>query len=503
MIAHLTCRIGSVVWLLIAALGLNACITVGPDYARPKQDAPARWHAKLPDGLTSQTASAETLARWWGTFQDPALTALIHEALANNLDVKTAISRVRQARSQGGIARSELFPKLDFSGSATHEYSRAESKASAASAGAGTQSGGTVVTKNEGNAYRMGFDASWEIDVFGGLRRDVEASRRDVQAQEASFYDVLVSLTAEVATNYVTARAYQTRIDLAEKNLKMQKETLDLVESKFKADLINELAVQQARYTYENTAAAIPVLRSGLDESLNHIAILLGQAPGAVHERLAEHRPIPAAPASVAVGVPSDALRRRPDLRQAEMELAAQTARIGVAVADLYPKFYLTGSMSRQGEGTLGFRKYATDAYSFGPSVSWRLLDAGAIWQNVNVQTEKQEQSLLAYRSAVLTALEEADNKIYAIGQQQIRMERLDAAVTAARKALELSNSQYAVGQVAFTDVINAEEAVLVYQDNLAQTQSTIATDLISLFKALGGGWTPADMPGQRKDAAK
>lgn len=490
-----TRRLFSALGLILAALGLGACLTtVGPDYAPPKAPAPDAWHARLPDGLTSQTASAETLARWWETFNDPVLTALVHDAIAGNLDLQTALSSVRQARAQAAITRSSLYPTLDASGSATHQYSRTESKASAAAGG------GTVLTKTEANVYRAGFDASWELDMFGGLRRDLEASLRDMQAQEASFYDVLVSLTAEVATNYVTARAYQTRIDLAEKNLAMQKETLDLVESKFTAELIDELPVQQARYTYENTAAQIPTLRAGLEEALNRLAVLLGQTPGAVHERLNAHRPIPTPPAAVAVGVPSDALRRRPDLRQAEMELAAQTARIGVAVAELYPKFYLTGSLSRQGEGTLGFRNYATDALSFGPSVSWRLLDAGAIRQNINVQTEKQKQALLAYRSAVLSALEEADNKIYAIGQEQIRRERLDAAVTAARSALELSNSQYAVGQVDFTDVIGAEQALLTYEDNLAQSQGTIATDLISLFKALGGGWTPAGASEPRKD---
>ena len=499
-----------------AMIGLAACISVGPDYSAPKDGAPAQWHAKLPDGLTTGTMDSASLANWWATFDDPALTGLVQRAIANNLDLKSALSSVRQARAQRAVTQSGLFPTVSGSGSATRTHTRTKTKVSGgggsssgmtassgdSSSGDGgsgislggqsdSQSEGTIVTETDKDTYRAGFDASWEVDVFGGLRRSLEASTRDLEAQQAAFYDALVSLTAEVATNYVSARAYQTRIDLAESNLAMQKETLDLVEARFQAELTDELPVQQARSIFENTAAQIPTLRTGLDEALNRLAVLAGESPGAVHDSLAEHRPIPTMPAQVAVGVPSEALRRRPDIRKAEMELAAQTARIGVAVADLYPKFYLTGSLSRQGDGTLGFRKYPTDAWSLGPSVSWTLLDAGALRQNVKVQTEKQEQYLLAYRSAVLNALEEAENKIYSIGQQQLRKDRLAAAVVAAKSALELSKAQYSVGQVDFSDVIIAEQSVVTYEDNLAQCDSNITTDLISLFKAMGGGWTP------------
>lgn len=472
-----------VIPIVLAALLLGGCMTVGPDYAEPESKAPAAWRAKLPDGLTSGTADAATLAAWWRGFDDPTLAGLIGEAVAGNLDLKTAASRVREARAQLAISRADLFPTADASGSITHGHTRTESKVA----------GQTQVTRNESSIYRAGFDASWEVDVFGGTRRQVEASGRDLEAQQADFHDVLVSLVAEVAGEYVNVRAYQTRLDLAEANLKMQKETLDLVESRFKAELINELPVQQARYTYENTAAQIPTLRTGLEESLNRLAILLGENPGALHARLATHQPIPVAPDRLAVGVPSEALRRRPDIRRAEMQLAAQTARVGVAVADLYPKFYLTGAASRQGDGSAGFRELATSAYSFGPSVSWNIFDAGALRQQVKVQNEIEEQYLLGYRSAVLDALEEVENKLYSIGQKRERRGRLANAVAAARSALELAKAQYSVGQVDFTDVISAEQSLLVYEDTLAQSDGQIATDTISLFKAIGGGWTPAD----------
>jgi len=489
--------IGTVLCALLAALGPTACVTVGPNFSPPPDRSPAKWHSKLPDGLTSVTMTPQSLATWWATFNDPVLTGLIEQAVANNLDLKSAVSRLRQARAQRAVTQGGLFPTLSFSGSAIRSHTTTRDKM------VGKQ-------ETESTLYSTAFDSLWEADVFGGLRRSLEAADRDLQARQAALYDVLVSLTAEVALNYATARTYQSRLDLAEANLRIQKETFDLAESRFRAQLIGELPVQQARYAYESTASQIPGLRTGLEEALNHLAILLGENPGAVHERLAERRPIPSVSFPVAVGVPSEILRRRPDIRRAEQELAAQTARIGVAVADLYPKFYISGFLSRQGVGSVGFTDYATDAWSWGPRVSWDIFKAGALRQNVRVQTELKEQSLIAYQSAILTALEEVENKIVAYGQEQIRRETLASAATAAQSALRLAQDQFKVGRIAFTDVLNAEQSLVVFQDQLAQSEGAKASDLISLFKALGGGWTPIDAASrserndvQRKDSSK
>ncbi len=471
-------RVGILLLTALALLGSNACMTVGPDHVAPENPVPTSWNTQLPEGLNTGTPDTESLQHWWTRLNDSTLNSLIEQAFANNLELQTAVSRVRQARSERTISRSALFPSLNFSGSATHNDSRSENRQM-----------GTVET--DGNLYNAGFDASWELDVFGGQRRAVEASEWSLQATQASLYDVLVSLTAEVALDYVTARSYQTRLDLAEANLRIQKETLELVEAKFQAELIDELPVQQARYSYESTASQIPALRAGMPEPLNHLATQLGHTPGSVHALLQKHEPIPSIPTTITVGIPSDILRRRPDIRKAEMELAAQTARIGVAVADLYPRFYLSGALSRQGTGTLGFREYATDAWSLGPSVSWNLFNAGATRANVEAQKEIREQDLIAYRSAILTALEEVENKMYAFGQEQERRDRLTAAVAAAQSAVQLAQDQYKVGTVAFTDVLNAEQALVSYQDQRAQSESAMVTDLISIFKALGGGWAP------------
>ena len=410
---------------------------------------------------------------------------------------------MREARAQRAISEAGLYPTLNFSGSAVHTYTKTKTENKGISGGGGngssnsssgsanvSQSGGSSVSETKNNLYNAGFDASWEIDVFGGLRRSVEASNRDLEATEASLYDTLVSLSAEVAIDYVNVRAYQSRLDLAGTNMKIQKETLNLEESRFQAGLINELSVQQARYAYENTASQIPPLRTSLNETLNRLAVLLGQTPGFVHNRLAQHQKIPVVSSSIAVDVPSEVLRRRPDIRQAERQLAAQTSRIGVAVADLYPKFTINGSLSRQGIGTQGFSKYPTESWSLGPNVSWNLFKAGALIQNVKVQKEVKEQYLMAYESAVLSALEEVENKMFALGQERIRRGRLASAVTAAQAALELSQEQYNAGSVDFTNVLIAEQSLKTLQDQLAQSEGSIASDLISLFKALGGGWS-------------
>ena len=466
---------------VLVLLGTTACMTVGPDYAPPTQIPPAAWHAQLPAGITASPSDSETLAQWWMAFNDPMLSQLIDRAIRNNLDLRSALSRVRQARSQRAIAQSALWPTLSFSGSAQDSRTRTRDKQL-----------GTINTDN--HLYNTGFDASWEMDVFGGVQRSIEASDYDLKSTQAALYDALVSLTAETALNYVDVRSYQTRIDLAENNLKLQQETLDLAEARFQVELIDELAVQQARYGYQSTAAQIPTLRAGLDAAMNQLAVLLGETPGTLHEMLTKTEPIPAIPASIAIGVPGETLRRRPDIRQAEDDLAAQTARIGVAVADLYPKFTLGASLNRQGTGTLGFRRYPTDSLSIGPRVSWNLFEGGALRANVNVKTELQKQALLTWQSAVLRALQDAEDKIYALGQEQQRNVSLVAAADAAKMALDLARDKFQVGQIDFTDVLNAEQSLVSFQDQMAQSQGQITSDAISLYKALGGGWS-ASLP--------
>ncbi|MCK9293594.1 MAG: efflux transporter outer membrane subunit [Desulfobulbaceae bacterium] len=463
-----------------ALLSLAGCAAVGPDYAPPQTSAPAGWHTELRQGLSAETRDPQLLAGWWTTLNDPLLTGLIIQAVNNNLDLKQATARVREARARRGISRAGEFPTLDASGTATR-----------------SKSSGSAATNS---FYSVGFDAGWEVDIFGGVRRAVEAAEADLAASREDLRDVLVSLSAEVALNYLDTRTYQSRLAVAESNLAIQQQTFDLTQSRCRAGLSDELALQQARYNLESTQAQIPTLRSGLEEAKNRLAVLTGQAPGGVHELLAQTQPIPVIPPTVAVGVPAETLRQRPDIRRAERTLAAQTARIGVATADLYPKFRLTGSIGLESLKSAELFKSASEAWNIGPSVSWNIFDAGAIRQNIEVQSAIGEQYLLAYEAAVLGALEEVENALTAYAEEQLRRERLVAAVDAARQAENLAAIKYDAGLVDFTTVLDAQRSLLSFEDQLAQSDGTVTSNLIRLYKALGGGWSspPAQLPPEK-----
>jgi NodT family efflux transporter outer membrane factor (OMF) lipoprotein len=458
-----------------ALLSLAGCAAVGPNYKASEPNAPAGWHTELRQGLSAEETSPRQLASWWTTLNDPLLTSLIEQAVNNNLDLKQATAKVREARARRGISRAGMFPTLDTSGSAT----RSKSSGSAAS----------------NSFYSVGFDAGWEVDIFGGVRRAVEAAEADLAASRENLRDVLVSLTAEVALNYLDTRTFQARLAVAEGNLTIQQQTFDLTQSRYEAGLDNELVLQQARYNLESTKAQIPTLRSGLEEAKNRLAVLTGKIPGSVHELLAQTRPIPVIPPTVAVGVPAETLRQRPDIRLAERNFAAQTARIGVATADLYPKFRLTGSIGLESIKSADLFKSASQTWNIGPSISWNLFDAGAIRQNIEVQSAIGEQYLLAYEATVLGALEEVENALTAYAEEQLRRERLVAAVDAARQAEALAANQYSAGLVDFTTVLNAQQSLLSFEDQLSQSDGAVTSNLIRLYKALGGGWSSSPAP--------
>lgn len=462
--------------ILSLLLFLAGCAAVGPDYTPPAENAPTGWNTRLQDGLRPASENPKRLAQWWQTLEDSVLSDLVIRAVGGNLDLKQARARVREARARRGIDQAALFPTIDATGDV---YRR---RASETSGGNG----------NETDFYVAGFDAGWEIDVFGGVRRSIEAAEADLGASEADLSDVLVSLTAEVGLNYLEVRTYQTRLDVAEANIAAQQATYDLIRRQYQAGLNDELAVQQARYNLENSRSQVPALRTGLAAAQNRLAVLTGEAPGSLHTMLEKRLPIPVPPATVAVGVPAETLRRRPDVRRAERELAAQSARIGEAVADLYPKFRLIGSIGLESVETGDFFLSSSRYWSIGPGVSWKVFDAGAIRNNIAVQTAAAERVRYAYEAAVLGALEEVENALTAYAEEQLRRERLLDAVDAARKAADLAQNQYAAGLVDFSGVLDAQRSLLSFQDELAQSDGSVTSNLISLYKALGGGWTAA-----------
>jgi len=459
--------------VVLAILILTGCATVGPDYVPPKKSVSKDWHTQLKGGLTTEEMDPQTLAAWWMTFNDPGLSSLIDRAVLGNLDLKKALARVRESRARRGMAKADLFPTLDATGSGNWRRSDKD-----------TGSGKTS------DLFAATFDAGWELDIFGGVRRSVEAAGADLQAIQDGLRDVLVSLLAEVALNYLDVRTFQVRLTVAEANLEAQSETYQLTQWRYGAGLSDELAVQQARYNLENTRSQIPTLRTRLEEAMNRIAVLLGEQPGKVHAELEKREPIPVAPLEVAVGVPADILRRRPDIQRTERELAAQTARIGVATADLYPKFTLSGSIGLEVLSLSNLSSSGTWSLSGGPRISWAIFKPGAIRQNIEVQSALQEQALIQYEAAILGALEEVENALVAYAGEQQRRDDLRKATRAAQKTVELAQHKYQAGLTDFSNVLDGQRSLLSFEDQLAQSDGAVTSNLVRLYKALGGGWT-------------
>jgi NodT family efflux transporter outer membrane factor (OMF) lipoprotein len=449
-------------------------MTAGPDYRAPDTPTPTNWTAELNNGLTPATASPETMSRWWTRLNDPILSDLMEQARTNNLDVRQAEARLRQARAQRGAAKADLFPTLEASAS-----------------GARTQSSEMNGERTASSLFKNGLDASWQLDLFGKKRRAIEASDATMQASQEDLNNVMVSLFAEVALSYVEVREYQLRLSLTESNLATRTETYDITRWRREAGLTTQLDEEQARLSLEQARADIPSLKTSLVESRHRLAVLLGQTPGALNGILAEARPIPVPPIEMAVGVPADVLRQRPDVRSAERKLAAQTAQIGVAKAAQYPSFTLFGS--------IGLESLTLDnLYSSGARTAqaaangvWTLFDFGRIRRNIEVRTALQEEALGAYESTVLTALENVENALVAYSNEQTRRKSLIQAAKAGEAAFDLARDQYSSGLVDFQTVLDAQRSLLTAQDELASSDSKVTSNLIQLYKALGGGWTP------------
>lgn len=468
---------------VLALATLAGCASVGPNYIPPQAPVSTAWNTPLQGGITVGTGP-RNLADWWTNLNDPKLSRLIERAAAGNLDVKKAAARIREARARRGLNKAGLYPTLDASGSATR------------SRGSGDM--GPVATTD---LFSAGLDASWEIDLFGGVRRSVEAADADLQAADEDLRDTLVSLLAEVALNYVDLRTAQTRLDITETSLKSLEETYRLAKWRSQAGLGDELPVEQARYSLESARSQIPTLLTALAEAQNRLAVLLGEAPGTVHAELSKPEPLPSMPPEVAIGVPADLLRQRPDVRRAERRLAAQTARIGVSTAELYPKLKLSGAIGLQALTFNGLFNAANVTSSGSSLLAWRVFDAGAIRKNIEIQSALQEQALIAYESAVLGAQEEAENAIMAYAQEQRRRQSLGEAARSATEAAELAKIKYRAGLIDFMTVLEAERSLLGFRDQLAQSDGVIVANLVKLYKALGGGWTALN-PAQKEMSA-
>lgn len=452
---------------------------MGPDYRAPNPPTPDEWNALPETGVRVEGAEAPSLASWWTVFEDPMLEELIERALAENKTVEQARARVLEARARRGATAGSFFPSINGSGSAT----RTDSDVRFIDPDQGE------LSRGDGETYSVGLDASWELDIFGGNRRAFEAASANLAATEADLRDVLITLLGDVALNYTTVRATQSRLEFAERNLAAQAELLEITRWRAQAGLATVLDVEQAETSYQQTRAQIPSLESNLAQAMNRLAVLTGQVPGTLHEQLSVRRPVPVAPDEIVASVPADVIRRRPDIRAAERRVAAQSAQVGVATAALYPSFSLSGSIGLQSlTASDVFDGSRTDRY--GLSLRIPIFAGGALRQNLRAQYAVLDQAFASYEQTVLAAFEEIENALLAWTNEQRRREALALATESARRARELALVQYNSGLVDFQTVVSADRQLISLEDSLAVSDGELTSNLIRLYKALGGGWS-------------
>src|SRR6266511_3966263 len=463
------------------ALVLLAGCAVGPDYREPKLAMPAGWQEGQQKGVVFRPRE---LTEWWTSFNDALLNSLVERAVKSNLDLRIAEARIREARASRAVTASGLWPTLDVSGS----YSRNRSSENALMFPSQCGVGGSG-WKLDRDLYDAAIDASWEIDVFGGVRRGVEAADATIEASQYSRRDVLVTLLGDVAKNYIDLRGFQRRLAVARANLKAQQDTSELTRIRFQAGLTSDLEVAQAEAQANTTAAQIPTLDASTKQAAYSLDLLLGLAPGALWNELSNETAIPVLPPEVLVGLPSDLLRRRPDIRFAERQLAASTAQIISAMAALFPNFSLTGVAGLQSISASDWFTGRSRYWSVGPTISWPIFDAGRIRANIEIRNAQQEQALNQYEKAMLAAFGDVEKSLVSYSREQVRQRSLAEAVASNRRAVEMANELYVRGLNDFLNVLDTQRSLYAAENDLAQSEATMAANLVALYKALGGGW--------------
>jgi multidrug efflux system outer membrane protein len=466
------------------AAGLAGC-AAGPDYRAPEPEAgPAFVHAGA-DGF--KPGGIDSL--WWRRFDDPLLAELVELTVKNNRDLKVAEANLREARALFLEAGLELLPTVTAQARHTDQKRSLDALNRRTFAPPGL------------SLYNIGFDATWEIDIFGRLRRNVEARGADIETVEADRRDLIVSLIAEVARNYFELRGHQNQMAVARRNAENQAHTLELTQVRLDAGVGTELDTARAKAQLDTTLATIPPIEAQIFQAIHRLGVLTGQPPAALSRTLSDPRPLPPPPDLVKIGNPTELLRRRPDLRAAERSLAAATALIGVATADLYPRVVFNGSVSLESRTLGGLGATGSDAYSFGPRITWAFLDLGQVRARIRAADARAEASLAQFEQAVLTALEETENALVNYSRQRARTALLASAADASEKAHQLAHLRFEDGVADFLTVLDAERRLLEDQRQLAQSRTATATTLVALYKALGGGWeiyTAAETPEDR-----
>jgi multidrug efflux system outer membrane protein len=461
--------------ILLLGLWLAGC-TVGPDYQEPSLQLPEGWSQQAQPPVVSE----EALKAWWNSLQDPVLDDLIEQASLGNPDLEESLYRIEESRALRDYAAGRNYPAVDFTGSYTR--SRDSQNTAFSFPGMDTEQG----------LYSTGFDAAWELDMFGGIRRSVESAQAQLEASVEDSRAIRVSLYAEVAAAYIELRTARMRIRYAEENIQAQKETLALTENRFKAGIAPELDVAQAKQNLADTEADLPLIHLAEQRAISRLAVLLGRYPQEF-ELPTEgfgSSPLPTL-SELPTGLPADLLRRRPDIRWAERQLAAQTARIGVATADLYPAFSLAGSFRLEAEYFSDLGHNSSKSTAYGPGLRWNVFEGGRLRSLIRAEEARTRQALVRYERTVLSAVEEVENALAAYVQESLREQALGRAVEASENSVRLVQSLYRSGLTDFQNVLDAQRTLFRLQDRLAASRGTMVVALIRVYKALGGGWDP------------
>ena len=462
---------------------------VGPNYQSPTISTPDAWAEKVSRQVAQGKGSS--LQSWWTIFNDPVLDNLIEQCRQENLDIKISMSRIRQSRAMLAIAKGEEQPLANAAASATRSKLSDDGELQQVAPADGFSGQ---------NVFQLGLDAGWEIDVFGRVRRTIEAAGAGYQASIEDYRDVLVTLFAEVAIAYLDARTAQQQIAIARSNAEDQSHSLALTQDRYNSGISSKLDVVQAKANLAVTQAAIPPLDIAYNQAVNRLAVLLGQNAGSLQEAFTKAAPIPKPAKNIDAGVPADVLRQRPDIRKAERLLAAQTAEIGVATASLYPRFGLSGFFGLQSRTPGNLFDSSSVTWGFGLPVQWNIFSGGRVRGNIKVQEEIAQQLLLQYQNKVLAAIEEVDNAIMAYNLNRQRLDKLQEATEASREAVDLVLVQYNTGLTDFNNVLVTQRDLYSQQSQQLATEAQAMHNIVSLYKALGGGWD-LQQPGVEADS--
>jgi len=489
---------------------MSGCIKVGPDFKKPEMELPSQWSEQGDVQSTQPNMSDdEKLIKWWEIFQDDILEMLVKKTIENNFDIKLAAARIRQTRASRDEAVSGLGPFLNSTGSVQRRQTTVSSIqvtepqspfSEPSQNNTGTNPQGSSVGQSESvidTQYKIGFDASWELDIFGGVRRGIEAAEAELTSVIEDRKYIYITLVAETVKEYIELRGLQQRLNIARNTYKSQKHNAELIRERFQNGFVGGLDLANAEALAATTAAEIPQFEAAIQQKIYSISVLAGLEPTALNKELIPVKDIPSVDIShiVPIGIPSELLRKRPDIRRAEAKIHESTAQIGVAVSDLFPKFFITGSSSHQSDSASTLFDPISWVWSFGPSVSWNLFDSGKTKSTIRQLESINEQFVIEYKQTVINALQEVENALIASSKEKEHFQAISDAVEKNRKAVQIATILYEKGEVDFLEVLVAQRSLYSSEDAMTQSNQRLSTDLVALYKAIGGAWdAQADM---------